>query len=144
MFHNYQIKKLLYYYKLLYVFYPTPYAVVNVFTNLNRFTEFKKNNFKFHGLWSLDPIYLEYMKQDFNPILHNIFYMKIIHSLWKGTSTIAYNASYFPDTALYGKVDKLDFDNEARDLVHPGYLSNKTNADVLHSKLLDKARNKGV
>lgn len=114
--------------------YPTPWAVVNLFTNVNRLIQFKNLAPEFLGLWSTEDEYWRgYMREEHNSIIKSIYNIEQVKFMWKDTNT--FYASWFDDTAHYGKMQRLQFDNEARDLVHCGPVSNKRNATLIWSYL---------
>lgn len=114
--------------------YPTPWAVVNIFSNINRIFEFREKDLYFHGLWSQDEnLWTGYIKNLHNPIVTSIMNSEIIKHFWKDTKT--FYASWFDDTAHYTECSVLPFTNSARDLVHCGKDDNKSNAEFIWQHL---------
>jgi len=113
--------------------YPTPYAVVNIYSNLNRMVCFQNNQPEMHGLWSLEDGYVGYMQHSENPVVRSLLNCEQVKHLWKDTRT--YYATWFHDTSEYIGVDKLEFTNTARDLAHCGLESNKANAQLIYTQI---------
>ena len=114
--------------------YPTPWAVVNVFSNINRLVTFNETHMEFKGLWSeSDDYWKGHMKTIHNSLIKGILDSQQIQYMWKDAKS--FNASWFDDTVQYCEVDKLYFTNTARDLMHCGAESNNHNAEIIYSKL---------
>lgn len=110
--------------------YPQPWAVVNLFTNINRLIVFKKLYVEFLGLWSENDDYWRgHMINELNPLMKGVFNIEQIKHMWKDTRS--FEASWFDDTAHYGECSRLYFENGARDLIHCGPSDNKRNATLI-------------
>ena len=124
--------------------YPIPKAVVNNFTELNRFQLYLNNYVEHHGSWSSE-VYptssyiLKFLNSD-HIIPLNLMTIKMIRNLWKN-KTIYCEYSTFEqeklinilDTKIYSEF--VDMDNLARDLSHAGPVSNMKLAKKIYEKI---------
>lgn len=114
--------------------YPTPWAVVNLLSNVNRLTTFREQDIEFLGLWSENDEYWKgHMRNLHNSLVKSILDVEQTKFMWKEIKT--YFASWFDDTAHYCNCEKLHFSNTARDLMHCGAADNERNARLIISKL---------
>jgi hypothetical protein len=116
--------------------FPTPWAVVNIWTTHDRLTVYKhdatdnigpwdKENKTLFGMWNLDPT---------NSIIQARMLMDASKRIWQ-PKTRYYTASFFEETAYYLESDYFTHNQDARDLLHPGhqdvFLAAKTIAEKL-------------
>ena len=100
--------------------YPTPYAVVNIWTNTDRAIYFHKNHKEDLGIWTpQNPFFKEFIRDPLHPFMQARFIAMASRQMWKDKSRY-FSASFFEDAAHYMQCDYIDIDNGARDLVHPG------------------------
>jgi hypothetical protein len=110
--------------------FPTPYAVVNLWTNIDRFTIFKNQLIDHSGPWDDTAIYKEYASNIYHAMTEASYIAIASRELWK-TQCKYYSASFFDQTAHYTESDWVEIDNQARDLVHPGRNSAKQMAELI-------------
>jgi hypothetical protein len=114
--------------------YPTPHAVVNIWTNLDRCTYFDPVNAIRCGPWDINhPFYKEFSKDDHHAIVTARMVSSACKSIWKNTRY--YEATYFDRTAHYLECEYVHIDNQARDLVHPGRNSNLEMATLISNNI---------
>jgi hypothetical protein len=101
--------------------YQTPQAVIQLWSNYDRCTYFKEDEIVYGGAWNMKMgDYMNVWNQDpANPQTNAIFASKIFKQLCNG-KTKYYEASFFKDTAELLECDQLVYNNDARDLIHPG------------------------
>jgi hypothetical protein len=112
--------------------YPTPKAVVQIWTGIHRYTQFMEDNkVHNHGSWnySIDDKY----NTDINLSTHGYLNIKASKYMWSDTKY--YEASYFIDTAELANCDKLRKIDLARDLSHPGIESTKQSALQIYENI---------
>lgn len=112
--------------------YPTPLAVVQIWTGMHRYTEFIEDDKIFnHGSWnySIDDKY----STDINLMMHGYLNVKASKHMWIDAKY--YEASYFVDTAEFVNCDKLKKIDLARDLSHPGIESTKRAALQIYENI---------
>ena len=112
--------------------YPTPKAVIQLWTGIHRYTQFLLDDKVFnHGSWNyqIDDKY----NTEINLTMHGYLNIKSSKYMWSDTNY--YEASYFIDTAELVNCDKLRKIDLARDLSHPGIESNKLAAKQIYEKL---------
>jgi hypothetical protein len=137
--------------------YPTPKAVVNILTELDRFHVYERDYVCHMGSWSKNFLSKEdydivYSKQ--NVIPFNLMNIKMIRNLWKN-KTIYYEATLFGGDKLLNKLDDkicchsplsqssaFEYSKDrARDLDHEGQIYNFKVAEEIYKKIkpqLDK------
>lgn len=114
--------------------YPTPYAVVNIWTTLDRCTYFNKKEVVKCGPWSIDHAYFkEFAKDDYHPIVTARMFSASCRLMWKNTKY--FEATYFDRTANYLDCAYVQIDNQARDLVHPGKNSHRAMAELIAANI---------
>ena len=111
---------------------PFPKAVVQVWTGLDRYCDFspphgvKKHMAKRSGYC---------FKHDWG--IRSQHYIDSDRALWLG-KTIYSEHSFFKHTADTLGIDFIDEKDQARDLDHPGYLTNRLAAEQIAQKLIEK------
>jgi hypothetical protein len=114
--------------------YPMPYAVVNIWTTLDRCTYFNPTHLTKCGPWTADhPFYREFAKDDYHAIVTAKLMASACRLIWKNTRYC--EASYFDRTAHYLNCPYVHVDNQARDLVHPGRNSNFEMATLISNNI---------
>ena len=116
--------------------YPTPYAVIQLWSTLDRSLFFKDDLIVNGGPWDdQDKFFREYNMSDYNPPVHAKFISTASRNLWKGKCRY-YSASYFDRTAYYTDSDFVEIDNQARDLLHPGRSNSITMAKLIAENII--------
>jgi hypothetical protein len=110
--------------------FPTPYAVVQLWTNIDRFTIFKKQFIDHAGPWDDSAMYKEYANNQYHSMTEARYISMASRELWKNQCKY-YSASFFDQTAHYTESDWIEIDNQARDLVHPGRNSANQMAELI-------------
>lgn len=112
--------------------YPTPYAVVHLWTSIDRFTRFRQTEMEHLGIWNYekDNFYTDYVSDTYQTIMNGKMISMASRNLWKDKSRY-YAASFFDITAHYMECDRIEVDNEARDLLHPGRLKAAETAQLI-------------
>jgi len=114
--------------------FPTPYAVVNLWTNIDRFTLFNENDIDHSGPWDNTEIYAEFVKNQYHSMIEATYISTASKELWKHRCRY-YSASFFDISAHYTESDWVSIDNRARDLTHPGKESAKQMADLIAANI---------
>lgn len=122
--------------------FPKPWAVVNLWTNIDRMIEFYNNRPEFHGIWSKSKYYKEHNRNEMNSVIKDIYYYNAVQEIWK--DQVAYNATYFEKTSHYFECDFLNHTNSARDLLHCGRNDNRSNAELIWNNLYRQSIEKKV
>ena len=106
---------------ILFSEYPTPEAVIQLWSNYDRCVYFKEDEVINGGAWNMKMgDYMDVWNRDpANPQTNAIFASKIFKQLCKG-KTKYYEASFFKDTAELLECDKMSKLDMSRDLIHPG------------------------
>lgn len=117
--------------------FPTPWAVVHIWSEISRCVCYAAQGPVHHGSWNLDNE--EYMKQwayhDYNPTTHGMMISLASKSIW-ANRTAYVEASYFNETAKAVNCTELELIDYARDLCHPGPKTHELTAKILSEKLL--------
>jgi hypothetical protein len=120
--------------------YPTPKAVVNMWTDLNRYQYYMNNNVSYIGQWNKSDDKFETID---NLIPFNLMNVKMIRNLWKN-KTIYYEGvfDYFENQKLFNRLDKEIYCESfqldgglARDLSHNGPVKNLEIAKGIYKKI---------
>jgi len=106
-----------------------PWAVVNLWTNIDRLIEFLDHRPEYHGIWSSAKYFKEHNRSEMNPIIKSLYYNEAVRQLWKDTRT--YYATFFERTSHYFECEFLEHTNTARDLLHCGRNDNRINAQLI-------------
>jgi hypothetical protein len=110
--------------------FPTPYAVVQLWTNIDRYTIFKEQIIDHIGPWDDNKFYNEIIMNPHQSMLTAAYTSIASRELWKNKCKY-YSASFFEPTAHYTESDWVYIDNQARDLVHPGRNSARHMAELI-------------
>jgi len=118
-----------------------PFAVVNLWTNINRLPYFFDKTPRHLGPWtadlSNDTVYKRSLKtlfqtwniNDSNSELHSLFFQRMVELLWKDTKHI--QGTFFQKTSETLNVKLYDFLDRASDDTHPGPATTKAVAEDL-------------
>ena len=120
----------------------TPYAVINLWTSINRVSYFFEET-PFHiGPWieqrpgnniinrSIKSLFDSWNISDSNPTLHCIFLQKMTEIMWKDTKH--FQGTFFPNTSEALNVELFHYKDRAKDDdKHPGPLTAKEVAEQL-------------
>lgn len=115
--------------------YPTPKAVVHLWTNYDRTTFYRKRSLISCGAWNVGDFSFtkEWTSDVHHGMTNALFIAKISRWLWKDTKY--FEASYFKETAKLLKCPYIETLDKARDIIHAGKESHlkaaKTIAKVL-------------
>jgi hypothetical protein len=100
--------------------YPTPKAVINIWTSIERTTYYFKNSIINHGSWNMNEKYMDaYNQTDSHPEVHALMMQMISKQIWL-PKTKYYEASFFGSTTQLLGIPALVSEDLARDEVHPG------------------------
>jgi len=98
---------------------PTPKAVIQIWTGLERTTYYLKNVTVNHGTWNMKEKYMDaYNQDDSHPETHAIMMQLISKQLWSKTKY--FEASFFSRTSKVLGIHKPSLVDAAKDNVHPG------------------------
>jgi hypothetical protein len=110
--------------------YPTPRAVVHLWTDYSRTAYYLDDRVDNKGAWNEDSFTNEWLHHDSNSATHALFAQMTSHQLWK-EKTSYYEATFFPSTAHLFKCEHLSVFDQARDLIHYGRKTNKAIAEKI-------------
>jgi len=101
--------------------YPTPKAVIQVYSAIDRTTYYNKKNVKHHGSWDMKPNdYMDlYSTDPTHARVHAIMAQMISKQLW-ADKTKYYETSFFNDILNTLNLVSPTWYDVARDLKHPG------------------------
>jgi hypothetical protein len=116
-------------------YYPTPKAVINLWTEYSRITYYLDDKIDNKGSWNEDSFIHEWLRHDSNPATHAVFAQMISHQLWKD-KTAYYEATFFPTTAELFECEHLSVFDQARDLIHYGRKTNKAIAKHIANNII--------
>lgn len=114
--------------------FPTPYAVVQLWTNIDRLTIFKEEEIDHSGPWDSDNFPNSIVTNPYQSMLMAAYTNIASREFWKNKCKY-YSASFFEATAHYTESDWVSIDNQARDLIHPGKGSAKQMADLIATNI---------
>ena len=115
-------------------YYPTPWAVIQIWTNIERCVYFEKKLIKHHGVWSKKhAAFQRHNKFLENALVKAKMFSMASCSLWKNTKY--FQSSFFEDTSRYLECPWVEIDNKARDLLHPGKGSANQMAELIFKNL---------
>ena len=114
--------------------YPTPKAVVNIWTEYNRTLYYHQQKVQHLGPWGdNDDQGSRYLKEwtadDSHGRSHALLASKISKLLWE--STKYYECSFFPTSAKILGCRQLYYKDRARDVMHPGIITNARAANII-------------
>ena len=115
--------------------YPTPKAVVHIWTGSDRTVYYQRKKLIFHGGWTLEPnnYFDHWAKHKEHGQIQALFASLISKQLWKDTGY--YEASFFTETADLLDCDDLSVIDKARDNLHPGKKTTKLTAERIAKNL---------
>lgn len=115
--------------------YPTPKAVVQIWSSSNRCTHFTPDKIFNYGSWNLDePFNKEWNANQCHPDSNSLIIQMASQQLWKSKARY-YEASFFGHTAELLDCDFLEHIDKARDMLHPGHESSKSAAEIIAGNL---------
>ena len=115
--------------------FPTPKAVIHLYSAIDRTTYYNKRNVTHYGAWDLQEDYMDlYAKDPAHAKVHAIMYQMIAKKLWSN-KTKYYEASFFGDTAGCLNLNCIPCLDQARDLKHPGHMSMYKLAEQIRDSL---------
>ena len=112
----------------------TPYAVIHLWTNIDRFTVFNKRDIEHIGPWDSEHFSESIVMNPYQSMLTAAYTSMSSREFWKNKCRY-YSASFFEATAHYTESDWVSIDNQARDLIHPGKGSAKQMADLIAANI---------
>lgn len=117
-------------------YYPTPKAVIHIYTSINRTTYYYKNYIKHHASWNMqqDDYMSLYTVDPTHSRVHALMAKMINKQLWS-SKTKFYEASLFSDKFNTMGLDTVKFEDRARDLKHPGRVTIKNLAIKIKDEL---------
>ena len=108
--------------------YPTPRAVIHLWTDHNRTVYYRRNRIQCYGPWNLEKNnYMDvWSNSNHHAATHALMASITNKHLWSNTSY--YEASFFSETANLINCDYLKTEDYARDLIHPGIKTSRNTA----------------
>jgi hypothetical protein len=119
----------------------SPYAVINLWTSINRITYFYEDGPCHIGPWtaryannnivirSIKSVFDAWNVNDSNPLMHSIMLQKLSEIIWKDTKH--FQGTFFPNTSDALNVELFHCKDNASDNYHPGPLTAKEVAEQL-------------
>jgi hypothetical protein len=100
--------------------YPTPRAVVQLWSDYTRTVYYERNQVQSYGSWNLEKNnYMDvWSKSKYHGATHGLIASMTSKHLW--SNTLYYQASFWNENAELMNCDFLKMIDTARDLVHPG------------------------
>jgi hypothetical protein len=114
--------------------YPTPRAVINLWSEYSRTSYYLDDRVDNKGSWNEDSFIFEWLKHNSNSATHAVFAQMTSHLIWKN-KTAYYEATFFPSTAGLFKCEHLPVFDQARDLIHYGRKTNKAIAEKIANNI---------
>lgn len=111
-------------------YYPSPKAIVNLWTDYSRTAYYLDNRVDNKGTWTEDNFTQGWLHYDSNSATHALFAQMTSHQIWRNKSAY-YEASFFPSTAKLFQCEHLPVFDQARDLIHYGRKTNKMIAEKI-------------
>ena len=128
--------------QLLYLHWPRPYAVVQLWTETTRLVDYRMKRIAHLGAWNTfnDPLYFEWNKFDVNADMHVKSITTSDRIMWSNTDTKYLAYSMFRSTSKSIDCEFLPFPgwtmiDRGRDLIHSGSATNQFISDFISSKL---------
>ena len=119
-------------------YYPTPYAVVQLWTTIDRCTYFTKDSAERCGIWTPEiSHYRSFVQNEYHSLMHSKFISIASRNLWKDKCKY-YDATFFDRTSHYLECDYIKINDRARDLLHPGRNNAKDMALLIYKNLFLK------
>jgi hypothetical protein len=119
----------------------SPYAVINLWTSINRITYFYEKEPCHIGPWtarqpnknifirSIKSVFDAWNINDINPALQSTFLQKMAEIIWKDTKH--FQGTFFPNTSDALNVNLFHYLDYGADSLHPGPISAKAVAEQL-------------
>jgi hypothetical protein len=114
--------------------YPTPKAVIQIWTHHNRTSYYLPQYIEHLEPWADHKYFREYITEPSHSETYGLMAHWISRGIWED-KTKYYEASFFPDTAKLLKILHLENLDLARDLTHPGRISIKNLANTIKKEL---------
>lgn len=100
--------------------FPTPWAVVCVWTGIARVLQYATHTVMNLGTWRGEhDLFKAWVKNKNNPVMHNYFDMLSTRELWRNRTRFT-EISFFDDVAALAKCTYVKNTFSARDFIHPG------------------------
>lgn len=120
--------------------YPTPLAVIHMYTEVKRFAYYCDNSVHNHGSWTLkerDPFMVSWSEDESNADVHTLMASKTINQVWKHKTKLIEATNYESTHKLLDCMMPRTpvFKEYARDRMHYGFKTNKMIAKQLANKL---------
>lgn len=118
-------------------FYPTPKAIIHIWTGPHRATHFQTKKANCYGTWAIEENESwknSWFHEDTHSRIHAMFASMISKQIWS-TKTKYYEASFFKDTSEVMRCDFFEKIDYARDLSHPGIKTALLTAELIAKKL---------
>ena len=117
--------------------FPTPWAVIHVWSEISRCVCYTEQGPAHHGSWNIErENYIkQWTTQSHNPTTQGMLISLASNAIWKNKTKFV-EASYFIETAKALNCILLNPIDHARDLCHPGPKTNKLTAKILSEQLL--------
>ena len=115
--------------------YPTPAAVVQIWSSTYRCVHFTPDKIFNYGSWNLEePFNREWNRESCHPESTSLILQMSSQQMWKN-KTKYYEASFFGHTADLLGCELLRPEDKSRDLLHPGHQTSKTVANIIAENL---------
>jgi len=116
--------------------YPTPKAVIQLWTEESRCVHYTKKELVNSGSWNTAPgdYHAAWTSDPYNYKINALFASLISQQLWQGKCKY-YEASYFENTAKTLECDRLPRIDLARDFIHFGNKTTLNTAETIANKL---------
>lgn len=116
--------------------YPTPKAVVQLYSSLSRTTYYQAGKVNHHGVWNMQKYnYMDLYSNDATHAkVHASMAQMIIQQLWSDKTKL-YEASFLSDTSENLQIFQCKIIDNARDFAHPGPLTTRLVASHIATNL---------
>jgi len=108
---------------------PKPVAVVNVWSNTDRFCVFHQHGISHNGHWNSESDIVSRLSNTWNTAAHSYFIQRSASVLWKKIPY--FECGFFQNTVELLNIKQLPITDFARDLSHPGMISMKSSAEII-------------
>jgi hypothetical protein len=121
---------------LIYRNFGMPWAVINLWTDLNRVPIFSEVGINHNGPWCMtrESLMDHWTRSPFNAITHARMMSGLVHDFWKD-KTRYWEATFFDHTAEYLEIERIRFEDRARDDLHIGKSGALQTAQKIAKKL---------
>lgn len=119
--------------------FPTPWAVIHIWSEISRSILYTKTGLLHFGAWNIGihPYAKQWNIEHHNPSTQAIFISLASNSMWKNKTKFV-EASYFKETAKVLDCIYLELIDNARDIMHPGLNTNQLTANILSTQLFNQ------